>query len=68
MELTKKEIIEDIQTFEDRILLNKQKLSRLPVGPLSYQKHKEREKQQRDLLDDIRHYEQIIEYAKEAIE
>ena len=67
MILTDKEIQEDIEAFQDRIHQAREKLSRLPVGPLSHQKHKVREKATRDLLADIKHYEQVIGYAREGL-
>lgn len=68
MELTMSEIKEDIRDFKDRISLANKKLAELPVGPLPLWEHKKREKQTRDLQDEIRHYEQIIRYAQQALD
>ena len=68
MELTNNEIKADIQAFEDRITEARHKLSELPVGPLSFIKAKARDKQTRDLQNDIKHYQKIIGYAEEALE
>ena len=67
LHLTDKEIQKDIESFQDKILETKEKLAGLPVGPLSHLAHKAREKQQRNLIDDIRHYETIIGYAREGL-
>jgi hypothetical protein len=67
MDITNKEIREDIQSFQDRIYQTKQKLADLPVGSLSPMKHKAREKTTRDLFADIKHYETIIGYAQEGL-
>ena len=68
MDLTIREIKEDIEGFKDQIRLAKAKLAALPVGYLPYQENKKRVLQRRELQDDISHIETLIRYAREGIE
>lgn len=65
--LTDREIREDIAAFQDRTTAAKEKLSNLPGGYLDFKKHKKREKQRRQLEDDIRHLKKLQGYAVEAL-
>lgn len=66
--LTDKEIQQDIQEFQDRISAARGKLAGLPDGRLPFPEHKKREKQRRELEDDIRHFQKIITYAREGLD
>lgn len=65
--LTDADIRKDIRGFEQRIQAARDKLAELPVGYLPYQKNKKREKQRRDLQAEIEHVQNLIGYAREAL-
>ena len=65
--LTNQEILEDIEEFQFRISIARQKLIDLPAGYLPFQEHKKRELKRRQLEDDIRHVQKMIEIATEAL-
>ena len=68
MELSNESILKDIAEFSERITAAKSKLAALSAGYLPYPEHKKRETKRDDLLDDIKHVENLIKIAKEAIE
>ena len=65
--LTDQEIKEDIEEFQFRISIARQKIIDLPAGHIPVADHKKREKIRRDLQDDIRHIEKMISIALEAL-
>ena len=67
MELTKSEIQNDIQNFEGRISIARQKLADLPEGFLPFGEHKKREQKRYDLESEIKHIQKIIEIATGAL-
>ena len=67
MDLTISDIKADIEGYQARITEAHRKLAALPVGYLPLKEHRRREKQCRDLQDDIRHCERHCEYGKEGI-
>jgi len=68
LNLQSSDIKKDIRGFKARISSAREKLAALPVGYLGHTEHKKREKQCRDLQDDIRHCEQLIKYASTGID
>lgn len=68
IELTTESILKDIEGFQARISEAKNKLAGLPGGYLSYPEHKKREKQRRELEDEIDHVKILIGYAEEALD
>ena len=65
--LTDDEIKNDIQSFQDMIFRAKEKLADLPGGHLPYSEHRKRELQRRQLEDEIKHVQKLIEIATEAL-
>lgn len=65
--LTDDEIKQDILEFQDRISRRREKLENLPTGRLPYSEHRKREKVRRDLEDDIRHIQKLVQLATEAL-
>lgn len=66
-QITIKDIKEDIAAFEARISAAQTKLDMLPDGFLPISEHKRREKQRKDLLDEIDHVKRLLGYAREAL-
>lgn len=68
MELSIKDIEQDISGYQDRIIAARVKLDMLPGGYLEFKEHKKREQQRRALQAEIQHVENLIRIANEAIE
>ncbi|MBL7180277.1 MAG: hypothetical protein ISS67_05980 [Desulfobacterales bacterium] len=67
IELTIKDILNDIEEFQERISAAQSKLNMLPAGYLPYPEYKKREKQRRDLQAKIEHVEKLIRIATEGL-
>lgn len=68
MNLTQDDILNDIAGYEERITAAKNKLVLISTEFLPYPEHKKRETRKDDLLDDIKHVENLIKIAKSALE
>ena len=68
MQLTIKDILNDIEGFQERIFAAQTKLNLLPAGYLPYPEHKKRKQQQHQFEDDIRHLKTLRGYAQDAID
>ena len=67
MDITIADIEKDIENFKKRIATEQAKLELLPVGFLSYPQHKRREKKRQDLQAEIKHVQELIAIAQEAL-
>jgi len=68
MNLSIKDIENDISGYQTRISSARKKLTGLPEGYLPYHEHKKREKMRRELESDIKYYFQVVIYANEGLE
>jgi len=68
MQLTAKDIQNDIEAFQARITAARRKLQLLPEGYLPHAEHKKREKVRRDLVADIHHTKTLIKIANEGMQ
>lgn len=68
MVITIAEIRDDIQTFEDRLTQDRDRLAALPLPQTAgtWQDRAKLKAQRQALNDDIRHVRQLITYAKEG--
>jgi adenine specific DNA methylase Mod len=65
--LTNSELMDDLEGYYDRLQIAKNKLANLPVGYLPIDENEKREKARRVLNDEIRHVENLIKIATEAL-
>ena len=67
MILTRKDILTDIERFEDRIRRAKKKLAALPPMASSFKERNKLKTKRRQLIQEIEHVKGLIRIAKEAI-
>jgi hypothetical protein len=65
--ITITDVEKDIQRYQARMSTARSKLADLPTGYLPYQEYKKREKQRRELQADIKHLQQLMNYANEGV-
>ena len=67
LNLTRHDILKDIENFQKRIDAAKAKLDMIPNGYLQYNEHRKREVSKQSYLDEISHCRRLIKYAEEAL-
>lgn len=67
MEITTEDILKDIEGFQSRVSIAREKLAMLPTGFLPYPEHKRREKQKRKLQAEVVHVGKLISIARENL-
>ena len=67
MNITKKEIKEDIKDLKGQLATARKKLKSLPRGFIPYPEHKKRERERYRLLDEIEHLKKILKIAQESL-